>query len=67
MYLSTIAAFVGTAAAATQFSVGQNYFDEWQDFQSGIETPAGVSVYGDIYSGALNSDSESLMKSYTGT
>ena len=49
----------------TFFNIGQNYFDEWQAFATGTGiTPAGISVYGDIYSGALNSDSVNLLSSY---
>lgn len=49
------------------FNIGQNYADEWQGFQSGTgKTPAGISVYGDIYSGALNSDSQNLLSTYAG-
>ncbi|KAI9655358.1 MAG: hypothetical protein M1821_005505 [Bathelium mastoideum] len=51
----------------TYLSIGQNYLDEWQSFQSSIETPAGISVYGDIWSGALNSDSQNLLSGYAGS
>lgn len=51
----------------TAFLVGQNYADEWAAFQTGTgKTPAGISVYGDIWSGALNSDSDPFLSSYAG-
>lgn len=53
-------------AGQTLFNLGQNYIDEWNDFASKIKTPAGISVYGDIYSGALNGDSQTLLKQYAG-
>ena len=46
------------------FNVGQNYEVEWQGFAKAIKTPAGISVYGDIYSGALNPDSQNLLATY---
>lgn len=46
------------------FNVGQSYGDEWQAFASAIKKPAGISLYGDIYSGALNSDSQNLLATY---
>lgn len=50
---------------STAFLVGQNYADEWAAFQSGTrKTPAGISLYGDIWSGALNSDSTTFLPSY---
>ncbi|KAI0192736.1 hypothetical protein EV127DRAFT_490939 [Xylaria flabelliformis] len=48
----------------TYLNVGQNYLNEWQGFQSGVKKPAGISVYGNIYDGALNSDSVNLLASY---
>ena len=53
-------------AGQTLFNVGQNYVDEWNAFASAIKTPSGISVYGDIYSGALNSDSQTLLQQYAG-
>ncbi|KAI1317246.1 hypothetical protein F5Y16DRAFT_419819 [Xylariaceae sp. FL0255] len=50
----------------TYVNIGQNYVDEWNSFASGVKKPAGISVYGDIYSGALNSDSVTLLSSYAG-
>ena len=47
---------------STFVNIGQNYLTEWQGF-SRIKTPAGISVYGDIYSG-LNSDSVELLEAY---
>ena len=46
------------------FDVGQNYESEWQNFAKLIKKPAGISVYGDIYSGALNPDSQTLLSTY---
>ena len=51
-------------AGQTSVVIGQNYLDEWQSFQSGVKTPAGISTYGDIWSGALNSDSQNLLSAY---
>ncbi|KXN84666.1 Beta-1,3-xylanase TXYA [Leucoagaricus sp. SymC.cos] len=49
----------------TYFVVGQNYEPEWNGFASGTgKTPAGISVYGDIYRGALNSDSQAMLADY---
>ena len=45
-------------------NIGQNYVDEWQAFATAIRKPAGISVYGDIYSGALDSDSQTLLAEY---
>ena len=52
-------------AGQTLFNVGQNYINEWNGFASAIKVPAGISVYGDIYSGALNSDSRTLLQQYS--
>ncbi|KAJ3562448.1 hypothetical protein NP233_g9563 [Leucocoprinus birnbaumii] len=53
------------SAGQTYFVIGQNYEAEWNAFASGTgKTPAGISVYGDIYSGALNSDSVSMLADY---
>ncbi|KAI0814658.1 hypothetical protein GGR55DRAFT_441433 [Xylaria sp. FL0064] len=51
-------------ASQTYLNIGQNYANEWDSFASGLRTPAGISVYGDIYSGALNSDSQNLLAHY---
>ncbi|KAI0433098.1 hypothetical protein F5Y09DRAFT_339094 [Xylaria sp. FL1042] len=51
-------------AGQTYLNIGQNYANEWDSFASGIKTPAGISVYGDIYNGALNSDSQNLLSHY---
>ncbi|KAL9611834.1 MAG: hypothetical protein Q9167_003527 [Letrouitia subvulpina] len=50
----------------TYVNIGQNYFNEWEDFATAIKTPAGISVYGDIYGGALNPDSVDLLSRYAG-
>ena len=52
------------AASGIFFNVGQNYEVEWQSFADAIKTPAGISVYGDIYSGALDPDSQNLLSIY---
>ena len=50
---------------STFFNIGQNYADEWQGFVAGTGvTPAGISVYGDIWSGTLNPDSVNLLSTY---
>ena len=65
--LSAPRKFSNSSSSGTFFNVGQNYADEWQAFQSGTgKTPAGISVYGDIYSGALNSDSINILPTYAG-
>ena len=51
---------------STQFVIGQNYLNEWQSFESGVKTPAGVSLYGDIWTGALNPESQELLADYAG-
>ena len=51
-------------SGSTFVNIGQNYLDEWNSFASGVKTPAGISVYGNIYDGALNSDSQTLLASY---
>ena len=53
-----------TSASGIFFNVGQNYEAEWQGFANAIKIPAGISVYGDIYSGALNPDSQNLLATY---
>lgn len=50
----------------TYVNIGQNYFNEWEGFATAIKTPAGISVYGDIYAGALNPDSVDLLSRYAG-
>ncbi len=70
-----VAALLSTANAgpltrqdgSTQFVIGQNYLNEWQDFAEAVKTPAGVSLYGDIWIGALNSDSQQLLEAYAGS
>ena len=52
------------SAGSTIFNIGQNYVSEWNSFASAVKTPSGISVYGDIYSGALNSDSQILLSQY---
>ena len=52
------------SAGSTIVNIGQNYFDEWNSYASAVKTPSGISVYGDIYSGALNSDSQNLLSQY---
>lgn len=65
--LVALLAFVsGAAAGNTQLVVGQNYANEWQAFQTSIKTPAGISLYGDIYDGMLNTDSIDILESYSG-
>ncbi|KAI1428173.1 hypothetical protein F5Y12DRAFT_78866 [Xylaria sp. FL1777] len=54
-------------AGQTYFNVGQNYANEWNGFQSGVKKPAGISVYGNIYDGTLNSDSQNLLATYAGS
>lgn len=56
----------GPAAGQTYVNIGQNYFSEWEGFATTIKTPAGISVYGDIYAGALNPDSVDLLSRYAG-
>ena len=73
-YLAALALFASSVLSAplvnkrdgsTFFIVGQNYANEWQDFATGTgKTPAGISVYGDIWSGALNSDSVDSLSTY---
>ncbi|KAL9084694.1 MAG: hypothetical protein Q9165_007942 [Trypethelium subeluteriae] len=60
----TVATPLKKQAGQTYISIGQNYLNEWQSFQSGIKSPAGISTYGDIWSGALNSDSQDLLAGY---
>lgn len=49
-------------AGKTLLLIGQNYLNEYQGYINGIGiAPAGASVYGDIYSGALNPDSQQLV------
>ena len=71
--ISALVLILVAAVSAAPFSngtgktyviVGQNYLNEWQSFQSSVKTPAGISVYGDIWSGALNSDSQNLLNHY---
>lgn len=53
------------SASQTYLVVGQNYENEWNGFASGTgKTPAGISVYGDVYTGALNSDSQTMLADY---
>lgn len=51
-------------SGSTQFLIGQNYLNEWRGFESGVQTPAGISLYGDIWTGALNTDSQELLAAY---
>ncbi|KAH8167403.1 hypothetical protein CIB48_g821 [Xylaria polymorpha] len=51
-------------AGQTIFNVGQNYVDEWNGFQSRVKKPSGISLYGNIYDGTLNSDSQNLLAQY---
>ena len=53
-----------TAASSVFFNIGQNYETEWLGFANAVKKPAGISVYGDIYSGALNPDSQNLLSTY---
>lgn len=48
----------------TYLNIGQNYVDEWNSFSSEVKVPAGISVYGDIYDGILNPDSQTLLEAY---
>ena len=54
----------GPPHGQTFINIGQNYHREWHGFASHVKTPAGISVYGDIWSGALNPDSQSLLTKY---
>lgn len=51
-------------AGQTIMNIGQNYVNEWDAFASAVKTPSGISVYGNIYDGALNTDSQTLLSSY---
>ena len=62
--LSTATQFA-PSSGKTILNIGQNYADEWDGFASGDKIPAGISVYGDIYSGGLNSDSKTLLQQYS--
>ena len=44
--------------------VGQNYWDEWTSFASAMGTPAGISVYGELFQGTLNMDSQDMLSKY---
>ncbi|KAI9839783.1 MAG: hypothetical protein M1837_002022 [Sclerophora amabilis] len=48
----------------TFVNIGQNYHSEWAGFEQNIKTPAGISLYGGIYEGALNPESQDLLKRY---
>ena len=61
---AALAAPLDSRAGVINFVVGQNYIDEWDAFKSALVTPAGISTYGDIWSGALNSDSQTLLSTY---
>ena len=61
---SALAAPLDSRAGGINFVVGQNYIDEWDAFKSALVMPAGISTYGDIWSGALNSDSQTLLSTY---
>ncbi|KAF9887173.1 hypothetical protein FE257_010427 [Aspergillus nanangensis] len=54
-------------AGSTVVSIGQNYDDEWHAFADSVKTPSGISFYGNIYDGALNSDSQTLLADYAGS
>lgn len=67
LLLATMATAIPLAsrqAGSTQFLIGQNYLNEWRGFESGVQTPAGISLYGDIWTGALNPDSQELLSTY---
>lgn len=53
-------------AGQTYFNIGQNYANELASFESSVKKAAGVSVYGNIYDGTLNSDSQDLLATYAG-
>ena len=50
----------------TLLLIGQNYQSEYQGYSNGTGlAPAGASVYGDIYAGAFNTDSQNLVNYLT--
>lgn len=55
---------IARQAGSTQFIIGQNYLEEWRGFESGVKTAAGISLYGDIWTGALNPESQELLAAY---
>lgn len=57
-------AFGGLAAAQTNVVIGQNYLDEWNGFTNKAQLPAGISLYGNIFDGTLNADSQELLEAY---
>lgn len=54
-------------AGQTYLNIGQNYANEWDAFASAVKTPAGISVYGNIYDGALTSAAQTLLSQYAGS
>ncbi|GAP91550.1 putative endoglucanase H [Rosellinia necatrix] len=58
---------LSSRAGKTYLNIGQNYASEWDSFASRVKTPAGISVYGDIYGGELNTDSQNILTRYAGS